>query len=68
MGTSQADDTRRWALFALIAIVALFLTELVALVMGWFSVAVICGALLIVSWFVMRSIVKRRDRANETGS
>lgn len=68
MGTSQADDTRRWALFALIAIVALFLTELVALVMGWFSLAVICGALLIVSWFVMRSIVKRRDRANETGS
>lgn len=67
MGTSTPDPSRRLALAALIAIVALFLLELVALVMGWFSVAVVCGVLLVLSWFVMRSFVKRREREADGG-
>ena len=65
MGTSAPDPTRRLALIALIAVAGLFLLELIALIMGWFGVAVVCGVLLVVAWFVMRSIVKRRERAAE---
>lgn len=64
MGTSTSDPGRRLALVALVAVVALFVVELIALVMGWFAVAVVCGALLVLSWFVMRSIVKRRERGS----
>lgn len=67
MGTSTTDPSRRLALFALIAIVALFILELIALVMGWFGVAVVCGVLLVLAWFVMRSFVKRREREAEGG-
>ncbi len=63
MGTSAPDPTRRLALIALIAVAGLFLLELIALIMGWFGVAVVCAVLLVVAWFVMRSIVKRRERA-----
>ena len=63
MGTSPPQPQRRLALVALVAVASLFLLELVALIMGWFAVAVVCAALLVVAWFVMRSIVKRRQRA-----
>ena len=57
-----ADPRRRLiGIVALVAVVVLFVVELVALSLGWFDVAAACVALFFVGWFVMRAVVKRGD-------
>jgi hypothetical protein len=46
---------------ALVAVVVLFVVELLALSLGWFDVAAACVALFFVGWFVMRAVMKRQD-------
>lgn len=63
-GPVAAEDQelrRRRLGIALIALVAaLFVVELIALATGQILVALVCAALLTVSWFAFRSAVRRR--------
>lgn len=47
----------------LIAAVALFVIELVALALGWFTVAIVCGAIFFAGWFALRWFMKRGEPA-----
>jgi hypothetical protein len=52
---------RRIGIVALVAVIVLFVVELVALSLGWFDVAAACVAIFFVGWFVMRAAMKRQD-------
>lgn len=51
---------RRMAILAIAAVVVLFAVELAALALGSLEVAAACGAVFIVGWLVLRSVMKRR--------
>jgi hypothetical protein len=59
----RTERQRRIGLVLLVLVVALFVVELVALVLGLFVLAVACAAVFTVAWFVMRSMLRDRQRA-----
>lgn len=58
---APAPGRRRAEIALALAVAAIFVVQLAALVLGQTVLAASCAGLLIVSWFVFRSLVKRRE-------
>ncbi len=64
MPEPRDSERRRRLGIALIALVAIvFVVQITALALGQTVLSAVCAVLLILSWFVFRSFVRRRDRA-----
>ena len=64
MPEPRDPERRRRLGIALIALVAIvFVVQITALALGQTVLSAVCAVLLILSWFVFRSFVRRRDRA-----
>lgn len=53
---------RRLGMVTLVLVALIFAGQLTALALGQTVLALACFALLIVAWFVFRSVVRRRER------
>jgi hypothetical protein len=64
MPEPRDPERRRRLGIAMIALVAIvFVVQITALALGQTVLSAVCAVLLILSWFVFRSFVRRRDRA-----
>lgn len=57
---ASAPPRRRVEIVLAVAVAAIFVVQLAALALGQTVLAAVCAVLLITSWFVFRSVMKRR--------